>query len=310
MSKLTSRTKPCTRRPIGVLLVVAMCFWAISTVNMALAHPGASIRVTQDGRVFFVDTGGGIFVVGRDGRLGRHEGPGYHWFAMDETSRLAKTSWPVIAGAEIVSVGRDPTLVLSSDFAVAVGRDGALYYPEAEAGTHWRIIRVSPSGSRSVHARLLADKRPDGSMSSVNGFAAGADGSIYFTFDRSVNRIGPGGRVNTIVRNVSVPNCESIPGVETQVGPYLRGLDVASNGTVFVASAGCGALLMVSTKGVVTPVLRTASPYSPTAVAVAKGEIYVLEYLHTDSDNRKEWLPRVRKITRSGKVETIVRGTR
>jgi hypothetical protein len=49
------------------------------------------------------------------------------------------------------------------------------------------------------------------------------------------------------------------------------------------------------------------SPYSPTAVAVAKGEVYVLEYLHTASDVRKEWLPRVRKITRDGKVVTLVK---
>ena len=67
---------------------------------------------------------------------------------------------------------------------------------------------------------------------------------------------------------------------------------------------------MVSPKGAVTPVLRTAPPYSPTAVAVANGEVYVLEYLHTDSDDRSEWLPRVRKITRDGKVEVVVRGTR
>jgi hypothetical protein len=45
-------------------------------------------------------------------------------------------------------------------------------------------------------------------------------------------------------------------------------------------------------------------------VTVANGEVYVLEYLHTDSDDRSEWLPRVRKITSKGKVEVVVRGTR
>jgi hypothetical protein len=48
--------------------------------------------------------------------------------------------------------------------------------------------------------------------------------------------------------------------------------------------------------------LGTAAPWSPTAVAVAHGEVYVLEYLHTASDDRRQWLPRVRKITRSGRV--------
>jgi hypothetical protein len=43
-------------------LVVLLCFLA----SAAIAHPGASIHVTADGRIFFVDTGGGVFVVGRD----------------------------------------------------------------------------------------------------------------------------------------------------------------------------------------------------------------------------------------------------
>ena len=249
-------------------------------------------------------------MVGRDGRLARHDGPAYHWFAVDETSRLAKTPWPAIPGSEIVSVGRNPTLILSSDFAVTVGSDGAFYYPQQDGETHRQIIRVTPSGARSVHARFPVAKRADGELGSVNGLAAVADGSLYFSLDRSVHRIDPKGRISTIARDIEVPGCLKVPGVETQVGPYLRGLDVAPNGTVFVAAAGCGAVVMVSPKGVVKPVLRTSIPYSPTAVAVSKGEIYVLEYLHTDSDNREEWLPRVRKITRSGTIETVVRGTR
>jgi hypothetical protein len=140
--------------------------------------------------------------------------------------------------------------------------------------------------------------------------AAGADGALYVSLDRAIQKIDAGGRVSTIASDIDVPGCVRIPGTEPQVGPYLRGLAVAPNGTIFVAAAGCGAVLMVSPKGVVTPVLRTSPPYSPTAVAVAKGEVYVLEYLHTDSDDRSEWVPRVRKIGRGGKVETIVERTR
>jgi hypothetical protein len=295
-------------RPKAFLL---LCLCLAAMVGTALAHPGASIHVSADGRVFFVDTGGGVFVVERDGRLVRHAGPAFHWFALDEASGLAKTPWPAIPGAEIVSAGRKPTLVLSSDFPVVVGRDGALYYARLEGKTQWTIVRVAPSGARSVHARFPVVKRADGTPVWINGLAVGDDGALYFSLDRAIHRIDAQGRVSTIVSGVEVPGCIRIPGVEAQVGPYLRGLDVAPNGTVFVAATGCGAVLMVSPKGVVTPVLRTSSPYSPTAVAVAKGEVYVLEYLHTDSDDRSEWLPRVRKITRNGKVETIVKdGTR
>ena len=276
----------------------------------ALAHPGASIHVAADGRVFFVDTGGGMFVVGRDGKLVRQPGPAFHWFALDEASGLAKTRWPSIPGSEIAAVGTHPTVVLSSDFPVAVGSDGALYYPRPVGDTRFEIVRVAPGGALSVHARFPAMKRSDGELQYVNGMAATPDGALYFSHDRSVHRIDAKGKVTTLVRDIAVPGCARIPGVESKVGPYLRGLDVAPNGTIFVAASGCGAVLMITPKGVVTPVLRATPPYSPTGVAVANGEVYVLEYLHTDSDDRSEWLPRVRKITSKGTIETLVRNTR
>lgn len=287
-----------------------LCFALMCLIGTAFAHPGASIHVAADGRVFFVDTGSGVFVVGLDGRLMRHPGPAFHWFALDEASRLGATPWPAIPGSDIESVGKNPTVVLSSDFPVAVGRDGALYYPRLDGEREWNIFRVAPSGARTVFARFPASKRSDGEMRYVNGMAVDGEGALYFTLDRSVHRIDARARVSTIAQDITVPGCIRVPGAEAPTGPYLRGLAVAPNGTIFVAAAGCGALLTVSPKGVVKPVLRTTSPYSPTAVAVAKGEVFVLEYLHTASDDRSEWLPRVRKITREGKVEMLVRGTR
>ena len=284
------------------------CLGALA--GAAFAHPGASIHVAADGRVFFVDTGGGLFVLERNGRLARYPGPAYHWFAIDEASGLAKTRWPSIPGSDIVSAGTHPTLVVSSDFPVVVGRDGALYYPQPEGETQGQLIRVAPDGTRSVFAHFPGTKRADGSMGYVNGLALAGDGALYFSLDRSIHKFDTRGRMTTIARDIDVPACAQVPGVEAQVGPYLRGLAVAPNGTVFVAAAGCGAVLMVSPNGVVKPMLRTPPPYSPTAVAVSKGEIYVLEYLHTDSDDRSEWLPRVRKITTKGTIETVVRGTR
>ena len=56
-----------------------LCVGLALAVGAALAHPGASIHVAADGRVFFVDTGGGMFVVERNGRLVRHPGPAFHW---------------------------------------------------------------------------------------------------------------------------------------------------------------------------------------------------------------------------------------
>ena len=288
--------------------IVLLLTFLIGVVGVAFAHPGASIHVAKDGRVFFVDTGGGVFAVERDGKLVRQPGPAFHWFALDEASGLAKTPWPSIPGSEIDAVGMKPTVVLSSDFPVVVGRDGALYYPRPEGEKEWQLFRVAPSGERTVFATFPALKRSDGELRYVNGLAVDGAGALYFTFDRSIHRIDAKGRVSTIADNIVVPECARIPGTEAASGPYLRGLAIAPNGTIFVAAAGCGAVLMVTPKGEAKPVLRATPPYSPTAVAVANGEVYVLEYLHTASDDRSEWLPRVRKITREGKVETVVDG--
>jgi hypothetical protein len=292
----------------GAAPLALLIFFSCSAA--VLAHPGAAIGVGRDGRVYFVDTGRGVFQIGRDGRLGRHEGPAFHWFAIDHASRLAETRWPSIPGSEIRSVGRNPTLVLSSDFPVAVGRDGALYYPQLAPPTDWRIHRVAPSGARSVHAEFSGPPRPDGSPSSINGLAAAGDGALYFTQDRTLRKVAAGGAVSTVASGVTVPGCTAVPGIGPELQPYLRGLDVAPDGAVFVAAAGCGAVLKITPGGGVTPVLRTASPYAPTAVAVSGGEVYVLEYLHTASDDRVEWLPRVRKISRNGSVVTLVETTR
>jgi hypothetical protein len=292
----------CALCPCRILLAILVI---IGVAGAAFAHPGAAIAVGRDGRVYFVDTGRGIFEIGRDGRVHRQEGPAFHWFAMDPTSRFAKTTWPAIPDSEIRSVGRNPTLVLSSDFPVAIGRDGAFYYPELNAQRRWRIIRLTPSGTRSVHATLPADIRPGGESGWINGLAAGTDGSLYYTHERTLRKITERGVVSTVAANVSVPNCVTIPGVGPAIRPYLRGLDVAPDGNLFVAAAGCGAVLKITPAGQVTPILRTASPYSPTAVAVSNGEVYVLEYLHTASDNRREWFARVRKVSRNGTVVTI-----
>jgi hypothetical protein len=275
----------------------------------ALAHPGSAIAVGRDGRVFFVDTGGGIFEIGRDGRVSRREGPAFHWFALDSTSRLAKTRWPSFPGAEIRSVGSGPTLVLSSDFPVSIGPGGDLYLPEPAPRGPSRIVRLGTSGTPSVHATIPAEPRPDGSAGWINGIAAGPGGSLYYSHDRVVRKIDGRGRVSTVAANVTVPGCVAIPGTEAPTGPYLRGLDVAADGAVFIAAAGCGAVLRISPTGTVTPILRTSSPYSPTAVALSNGEVYVLEYLHTASDERREWLPRVRKVTKTGKVVMLANTT-
>jgi hypothetical protein len=272
---------------------------------VAHAHPGAAIAVSKDGVVCFVDTGAGVFSIDAGGRVVRREGPAFHWFAFDPGSRFARTPWPSIPGAELRAAGVNPTLVLSSDFPVTIGADGKFYYPDGSGGGV-RLLAIDSSGTKSVRATLPPIRSAGQIVTWINGLAPGADGSLYYTEDRAIRRVDPRGRVSTVADNVAVQNCAAIPGVEPGAGVYLRGLAVAADGSIYAAASGCGAVLKVDAKGRVSTVLRTSPPWSPTAVAAAGRDVYVLEYLHTGGEIRREWLPRVRKISSSGTVSMVM----
>ncbi len=289
---------------LTALLIVAVVAGALH------AHPGAAIAVSTDGTVYFVDTGAGVFSIQPGGRLVRREGPAFHWFAFDPGSRFRKTPWASMANAEFRSAGVNPTVVLSSDFPITIGSDGKFYYPDGTGGERVRIVAIEPSGARAIRATLPAIRRRGQTIAWLNGLAPGPDGSLYYTEDRAIRKVDRRGKVSAVVANLVVAKCTAIPGVVAEAGPYLRGLAVAADGSIYVAASGCGAVLRVAANGQVTTVLRTAAPWSPTAVAVAGRDLYVLEYLHTASDNRIEWLPRVRKVSPSGKVSTLGGNTR
>jgi hypothetical protein len=267
---------------------------------VSFGHPGSGIVADGEGRIYFTDTGQGIWRIDERGRVTAHQGSAYHWMTIDRLSRFAEGRWPefVEASTKIERVGKDPTLLLASDFPLTTGSDGALYYPEFAEGV-LRIYRLDPSvagGERKVFA-IIRSGADGKKIEWCNGMAAGPDGSIYFTENAAVRRITRQGEVSTIARNVAVADCRRIEDAQEELGPLLRGLDVARDGTIYVAANACRALLKISPEGVVTEVLRTEPPWSPTGVAMSGDVIYVLEYLHTRGDNRREWVPRVRKIS-------------
>jgi len=270
----------------------------------AVAHPGSGIVLDRLGLIYFVDTGSGVWKLDSTGALTRVPGPALHWMTLDANGRFANARLPSGPGWEMARAGAHPTLLLSSDFALAMGRDGNLYYPSSRSGGALQVVRLTPSGQTSVLATLPATTTR-GPLRWVNGLAAGPDGSLYFTEDNAIGRISAQGRVTTVVADVALAGCASIPGVEAKERPYLRGLDVDARGTIYVAASGCGSVLKVTPRGQVTTLFQLQSPWSPTGVAVFGNDVYVLEYLHTASDNRREWLPRIRKISPDGKTAVL-----
>ena len=226
--------------------------------------------------------------------------------AIDIGNGLATETLPHFtqSAATVTRDPGNPRIIVSSDFPITIAPDGALYYPWIRFGQQLQVIRLAPSGTTTVLTTLPARTKSE-PLRWLNGIAAAANGSIYFTENRAIKKITPQGKLTTVASNLTLSGCDSLPGVGAELGPYFRGLDVDAQGTVYVAATGCRAVLKITADKEVSTVLRTSSPWSPTAVAVSSNGLYVLEYLHTASENRRDWLPRVRKVSPDGHVVTV-----
>jgi DNA-binding beta-propeller fold protein YncE len=283
------------RRVVLILIATGLLSASIN------AHPGAGIAVDRLGQVYFLDTGSGLWKIDTRGGLTHLSGTLFHWLAIDENNQFANTQFASGALGEILKVGSSPTVLISSDYPIAIGRDGNLYYPSGRAG-NLRMTKMTPSGTTSVFATLPATVKGE-PLPHIGGIVTGPDGSVYYTEDTAVKRITPQGRIGTAVTVRAPAGAPSVPA--TNQHPYLRGIAVDANGVMYVADTGDARVLKITPAGNITTLLETQSRWSPTAVAVFGDDVYVLEFLHTEREVRRDWLPRVRKITANGKSTII-----
>jgi sugar lactone lactonase YvrE len=203
---------------------------------------------------------------------------------------------------EISKVSENPTVLLSTDWPIAIGQDGSLYYQSGRAG-NLKIMRSSPSGVTTVFVTLpktvLGQPLPY-----VSGLARGPSGSLYYTEDTAIRRITARGLVGTVVTVPARKGAPSIPATDSH--PYLRGLAVDPHGVMYVADTGDGQVLKITPRGKITTLVQTQSPWAPTAVALFGTDLFVVEFLHTPNDVRREWLPRVRRISADGTSKIIL----
>jgi len=287
----------------SLLISLTNLLVAVFSISI-MAHPGSGIVVDRRGEVYFLDTGSGVWKIDLQGKLTQLPGPRFHWLTLDADDCFSTAHLPAGAAGDITRVGTSPTLLVASDYPVAIGANGLLYYPSYTSGSGLQLMELTPANQTRMLTNLSAAGTRD--LRWLNGLAAGADGSLYYTEDDAIRRISARGEVSTVVAKPKIPTCVSIAGSSR---PMLRGLAAESNGTIYVAASGCGSLLKVSAGGQVTTVHQLQSPWTPTAVALSKDNIYVLEYLQTAAsmqpEDRSAWLPRVRKITANGRSTII-----
>jgi len=287
------------RRRCGMVALVA----AMVLPAPVFAHPGSGIVVDRLGQIYFVDMVSGIWKIDTLGVLTHIAGPAFHWMTLDAGNRFRETQLPSGPAGEVGRIGADATIILASSYPVAMGQDGNLYFPSHDAGPV-QLLRMLPTGRTSVVARLPATAAGT-PIRDLNGLAAGPAGSMYYTESNAIRRVSKAGRVSTVVENVALTTCGSVPGMGPADRPLLRGLDVDASGTVYVAATGCGSVLRVTADGHVSVVFQADGPWSATGVALFHDDLYVLEFLGVASDNRAEMVPRIRKIAPDGSSRVI-----
>jgi sugar lactone lactonase YvrE len=276
------------------------------------AHPGSGIVVDDQGNVFFQDTAAKtIWKIDPAGRLSEyHVGIGGHWMCLDAAGSFAR-SQPAYFG-RITPTGQKPAIIVADGGApIAVCRDGNLYYGTnpAQGGGGRKdplspgaldVVRTTPAGERSLFSPEFPGKLKE-LDDGITGLAAGPDGSLYVATVTAVLKVKMDGAVSVIAHPIEVPDCDR----DSERTPFLRGLCVDADGTVYAAATGCRRVLRISPKGQVQSILKSDKPYSPTGVASRGGEVYVLEYTNANAGPDEGWLPRVRKIARDGKLSTL-----
>lgn len=285
--------------------------FSLPGLSPLFAHPGSGIVVADDGSIYFVDTGAGVWRIPRQGGVVRHEGSPWHWMTIDRHSRFTAAQPPKLAGGDLEVTPGEPRLIISSDFPIVVAPDGALYFPEVNQNGQVQIMRLPPRGSKKAFATLPVAHEIDPSGKTIeakwiHGLAAGPNGSLYYAERQAMRQIAPDGKITLLAGSIKVPDCQHPPAITgDRVDPALRGLDVTPSGTVYVAASACSALLKITNRGEVSVALRAEDPWSPMGVAVHGDELYVLEYCYIPTDRREDWIPRVRKVLADGKVTVI-----
>jgi hypothetical protein len=272
-----------------------------SPAPLALAHPGSGIVVDSKGQVFFQDSAARtIWKIDTRGKLTPYyDKLGGHWMALDAKGKFARSDPELVT--RITPNGFTPTLIVADGGApITVNADGNLYYGLGFLDANKVIVgltRVRPNGGQENFTPTFGNSIE---KLGITGLASAPDGTLYVACLTAIMTVKTDGTFSTFVNPVVVKDCDADAN-----SIFLRGLDVDARGSVYAAACGCRSVIKVSADGTVETVLKCERPWSPTGVALHRGDLYVLEYTNANGSLYDGWRPRVRKLARNGKVTTL-----
>ena len=294
-------------RRVGQTLSAFLCL-----LITAHAHPASGIVVDDYGNVFFIDSRHALY------RIDLHHVTTVvkavtdgHWLAMDKSGRFSNASLRYFE--RVTPRGTTPALIYAGGGApITIGADGALYYGSGESNGDpmfpgaLELSRIQPNGRQSKVSddlrRLLA-AWDDG----ITALTTGPDESLYAGTWTGLVKLDLRGAVTVIKHPLTVPGCD-VDFADHKPGnklPFVRGIAVLPDGTIFAATTSCHAVVKVSPSGNVESVLKAERPWSPTGLALHGHNLYVLEYTNANGPGTEGWRPRIRMINATGRIITV-----
>src|SRR5262249_1378007 len=151
-----------------------------------------------------------------------------------------------------------------------VNRDGNLYYgsgyPEGDDMDpgFLTLTRLSPDGKRTLFAPQLKAKLKE-LNEGVTGLTADADGTLLVACPNAILRVKTGGTGTTFLHPVEVKDRDDDLAKDSHSAPYhspyLRGLAVTGDGTIYAAVTGCRCVIKITPDGKVENILKAEKPW-------------------------------------------------
>jgi len=261
-------------------LVRTFCFASIVSIglaNEAYGHPSAGIVVDQEGQIYFSDLDRGVLKISADGATTTVlSKDGQHWLALDPMGSFARTEfaqsphWPRWFKRR-TPAGARPAIIGDGGSPIAVGPDGNLFFvcnDEQLIPGGLLLGMLTPDGKETL--LNPAFRQQSAELGGIKGLAVGPDGFFYAAYPKAILKFTTKGAETTVLNPVLATDCEEPP-AGADGCPALRGLAVVENGVVYVASTGCRSVIKITPPGRVETAMKAESPWSPTGVALARG---------------------------------------
>lgn len=284
-------------RNLFSLLIVGTSIVAAGRVD---AHPGSGIAVDSAGNVFFQDSAARtIWQLDVHGKVtSYYDKIGGHWMALDEAGRFTRSSLSLVESIT-PKLGAAALIVADGGAPIAI-HENNLYYGLDKSDSGKAIVGMTKISADGAQERFATGFGRSIAALGITGLAAGPDGVLYAACLTDIAKVRPDGSFSKLVESVEVKDCD-----RDAPTCFLRGLGVDSRGAVYAAACGCRCVIRVTSNGVVETVLKAERPWAPTGIAVHRDDIYVLEYTNANGNLRDGWRPRIRLLTKDGRVSIL-----